>query len=108
METNLEAPLPDPLRSLCMSCRVNQSEQRLTEKLDIYSLAMTYYTMLSAMTYYTMLSSKSPYAGETLQMDRILAGIPPAVDPSWHPGFVEVSTHPCTEPPPPSRLASVM
>lgn len=57
-------------------------EQPLTEKLDVYSLAMTYYSMLAL---------KPPYTGEPGSKDRILNGIPPSVDPSWHPGFMEVS-----------------
>lgn len=59
-------------------------QQPLTEKVDVYSMAMTFYTMLSL---------HPPYTGELGAKERILNGIPPSVDPSWHPGFVEVSVH---------------
>ncbi|CAB1119435.1 unnamed protein product [Ectocarpus sp. CCAP 1310/34] len=53
----------------------------LSEKIDIYSLAMTFYTMLAL---------KPPYNGEPGARARILAGIPPSVSLSWDQGFVEI------------------
>lgn len=49
--------------------------QSLTEKLDIYSMAMIFYSVL---------------AGKPPLDSRPHAGVP-AVDPSWHPGLAEVS-----------------
>lgn len=43
-----------------------------------------------AMTYYTMMNLKPPYTGEPGVKARILGGVPPSVNPSWHPGFMEV------------------
>lgn len=43
-----------------------------------------------AMTFYSMLALKPPYTGEPGAKERIVNGIPPSVDPSWHPDFMEV------------------
>ena len=55
--------------------------QKLTEKVDIYSLAMVYYSMLAL---------HPPYADVPDGTGNIKEGIPPTTDPSWHPGFLEV------------------
>lgn len=56
--------------------------QELTEKVDVYSLSMVFYSMLAL---------KPPFEGEARAQHKIMTGIPPVTDPSWHPGFVEVS-----------------
>lgn len=53
----------------------------LTEKLDVYSLAMVFYAMLA---------NKPPFMDLPDAHSRIRAGLPPDTDSSWHPGFVEV------------------
>ncbi|CAM9799268.1 unnamed protein product [Ectocarpus fasciculatus] len=67
---------PGPFRS-----PENIAGEPLSEKIDVYSLAMTFYTMLAL---------KPPYEGEPAARSRILAGIPPAVNSSWDRGFVEI------------------
>ena len=57
------------------------SFQKLTEKVDIYSLAMVYYCMLAL---------DPPYKGVPGANAMITNGVPPPVDPHWHGGFVEV------------------
>lgn len=55
--------------------------QRLTEKVDVYALAMVYYCLLALHPPYTNVKD-----GSTMIKD----GIPPPTDPSWHVGFLEV------------------
>lgn len=55
--------------------------QALSEKLDVYSLAMVFYSMLA---------HKPPFVGEPESRKKILNGIPPVIDPSWDAGFMEV------------------
>jgi len=48
---------------------------------DVYSMAMVYYTMLAL---------KPPYTDVPDGTGEIMAGNPPTVDPSWHKGFMAV------------------
>lgn len=57
--------------------------QPLSEKLDVYSMGMVFYTMLAG---------KPPFEGKPAAQKMIMDGIPPAVDPSWDSGYVEVSS----------------
>ncbi|CAM9415572.1 unnamed protein product [Ectocarpus sp. 12 AP-2014] len=59
----------------------NIAGEPLSEKVDVYSLAMTFYTMLAL---------EPPYKGEPEARARILAGIPPSVNLSWDRDFVEI------------------
>ncbi|CAM9237457.1 unnamed protein product [Hapterophycus canaliculatus] len=70
------------------ACRVgpwrapeNIAGERLNEKVDIYSLAMVYYSMLAL---------HPPYLGVPDGTGNIAKGIPPPIDPSWSPDFVEI------------------
>lgn len=56
--------------------------QSLTEKVDVYCMAMVCYAMLAG---------KAPYGRAPNIRKMKLEGIPPVLDPSWDPGFVEVS-----------------
>lgn len=55
--------------------------QKLTEKVDVYALAMVYYCLLAR---------HSPYTNVKNGTRMIKNGIPPSTDPSWHVGFLEV------------------
>ena len=57
--------------------------QPLTEKLDIYSMAMIFYSMLAG---------HPPFEGEKGALKKIMGGIPPKVDRSWNTDFMDVST----------------
>ena len=57
--------------------------QPLTEKLDIYSMAMVFYSMLAG---------HPPFEGEKGALKKIMNGIPPKVDRSWNRDFMDVST----------------
>eukprot|EP00904_Undaria_pinnatifida_P002246 jgi/Undpi1/12021/HiC_scaffold_4.g01720.m1 len=70
------ASRPGPWRS-----PENISGEGLTEKLDVYSLAMVFYSMLAG---------KAPFEGEEHAQQKIMTGIPPEINPSWHPGFLEI------------------
>lgn len=56
--------------------------QSMTEKADIYSLAMIYFTLISR---------RLPFARTESDRDKMLLGERPAIDPAWHGGFMEVS-----------------
>lgn len=55
--------------------------QDLTEKVDVYGMAMVYYCMLALFP---------PYTDVPDGTGNIKKGMPPTTDPSWHPGFLEV------------------
>ncbi|CAN0117306.1 unnamed protein product [Ectocarpus fasciculatus] len=55
----------------------------LTEKLDIYSLGNIFWAMLGR---------KPPFVRDSKYKKRVLSGERPKVDPSWHPGFVQLFT----------------
>lgn len=57
--------------------------QDLTEKLDIYSMGMIFWSMLGR---------NEPFARDDFYKNKVLAGERPFVNPSWHRGFVEVGT----------------
>ncbi|CBN74430.1 Serine/threonine-protein kinase pkn5 [Ectocarpus siliculosus] len=59
----------------------NIAGENLNEKLDIYSLAMVFYSMLAL---------HPPYQGVRNASGNIKDGIPPPTDPSWHPGFLDI------------------
>ncbi|CAM9654688.1 unnamed protein product [Ectocarpus fasciculatus] len=54
---------------------------KLNEKLDIYSLAMVFYSMLAL---------HPPYLNVPNATGLIMDGIPPPTDPSWHQGFLDI------------------
>lgn len=55
--------------------------QKLTEKVDVYAMAMVYYSMLAMY---------APYTNVQDGTSMIKNGIPPPTDPTWHEGFLEV------------------
>lgn len=55
--------------------------QDLTEKVDVYGMAMVYYCMLALFP---------PYTDVPDGTGNIKKGMPPTTDPSWHAGFLEV------------------
>eukprot|EP00903_Cladosiphon_okamuranus_P005886 g5821.t1 len=59
----------------------NIAGENLTEKVDIYGMAMVYYCMLAL---------HPPYKGVKDAKTMISNGLPPPVEPSWHPGFLEI------------------
>ena len=56
--------------------------QPLTEKLDIYSMGMVFYSMLAG---------HPPFEGEKGALKNIMEGTPPKVDRSWNSDFMDVS-----------------
>lgn len=77
--------LPSDRRSMYAAFNTPRSPcfaaQKLTEKVDVYALAMVYYCMLAG---------HSPYKNVKNATGMIENGIPPPTDPSWHAGFIEV------------------
>ena len=61
--------------------RALPNHQKITEKVDVYALAMVYYSLLAR---------HSPYKNVKDGTGMIKNGIPPPTDPSWHAGFLEV------------------
>lgn len=55
--------------------------QPLTEKADIYSMGMIFYSLVSG---------KEPYRHTESEELKMLKGIMPDIDPSWHEGYMEV------------------
>lgn len=55
--------------------------QKITEKVDVYALAMVYYYLLAR---------HPPYKGLENATDMIKNGISPPTDPSWNAKFLEV------------------
>lgn len=55
--------------------------QPLTEKADIYSMGMIFYSLLSG---------KEPFGHTESEELKMLKGIMPDIDPSWHEGYIEV------------------
>lgn len=58
--------------------------QPLTEKLDIYSMGMIFWSMLGRDT---------PFERDDTYKERVIGGERPYLDPSWHRGFVNVSKY---------------
>ncbi|CAM9981725.1 unnamed protein product, partial [Hapterophycus canaliculatus] len=54
--------------------------------MDIYSMGLVFYSMLAL---------KPPYDGDEEIISHVLDGIRPPIDPSWHPGFIAVSSKCC-------------
>eukprot|EP00752_Nemacystus_decipiens_P007117 g6375.t1 len=59
----------------------NIAGEKITEKVDVYALAMVYYCLLAR---------HPPYKGVKNATGMIRDGIPPPTDPSWHTGFLEI------------------
>ena len=60
--------------------------QPVTDKADVYSLAMIFYSLLLG---------AAPYPTEEAFKHALINKSRPPVDPSWHQGFVKVSPHDC-------------